>query len=122
MSVEILTLLVNAIATPVLVIFTMWIKNSFSRQDRQQKREDGFIANMEKRIVDLERDIREVRVELKNRDAEYIELYKQYTTLKAKYEVLNADYQTLHIDHEDLKMKYGQTVKELAQLGTNINI
>lgn len=73
-------------------------------------REDGFISDMSKRITALEKEIREVRVELKNRDAEYLELYKEHTTLKAKYEVLQ-------VDHEELKKNYERTVAELSRLG-----
>ena len=114
------SLIINAIITPVLVICTLWAKSIFSKGDRQQIREDGFIAEMQKRISVLEKDIREVRVELKNRDAEYLALYKEHTTLKAKYEVLDADYQVLSADHNELRGKYEQTVKELSELGTKL--
>jgi chromosome segregation ATPase len=111
MSETTITLIANAVITPVLVLVTLWVKSSISKQAKRDEREDGFIADIKERITDLEREIKEVRVELKNRDAEYLELYKAHTTLKAKYEVLQAD-------HEDLKQKYEHTVAELAQLGT----
>lgn len=107
------TLLINAVATPILVILTLWVRSVISQKDRQEMREDGFIAGLEKRIASLEKEVREVRIELKNRDAEYLSLYKEYTTLKAKHEVLS-------VDHDELKKKYEATVKELNDLRLSI--
>lgn len=112
MDITFATLIINAIVTPILVIITLRVQASTKRGENMLARENGFISGMEKRIAALEKEIREVRVELKNRDAEYLELYKEHTTLKAKYEVL-------HADHEDLKQKYEQTVAELSRLGNS---
>ena len=105
MNENIIVLLMNAVATPLLVIITMGVRNSFDKDKRQEKREDGFIDEMRKRIEILEKEVREVRVELKNRDAEYIELYKKYTTLKAQYEVLEIDHQNLKKEYDELKIE-----------------
>lgn len=113
MTEALITLIVNAIATPFFVLLTMWVRSASTQKDRISKREDGFITGMEKRIDTLEREIREVRVELKNRDAEYLTLYKDYTTLRAQHEVLE-------IDHEELKKHYNATVDELATLKEDI--
>lgn len=113
MDEALITLLINAVATPVLVLITLWVRSSQQRSDRSLTREDGFISGLEKRVISLEKEIREVRIELKNRDAEYLDLYKEHTTLKAKYEVLL-------IDHNDLKQKYEHTVAELSRLGTDL--
>lgn len=103
MNEVVLTLIVNGIATPILVLVTMWVKQALSSNEKRERRSDAIEDEYRKettaRIDSLEREIRELRMELKNRDAEYIELYKQYTTLKAKHEVLETD--------------YNQTVKEL---------
>lgn len=117
MSAEQLTILVtlgNVFFTPVIVLVTMWVKNSSTKEARREKREDGFIEGLEDRIAALERrldekekEIREIRVELKNRDKEYLTLYQEYTTLKAKYEVLYAD-------HEDLKKQHATMQNELT--------
>lgn len=106
-----ITLVINAIITPLLVLFTLWVKKNVSKEERDEKRHDKQVDSFEERIRHLEKEIREVRIELKNRDAEYLELYKEHTTLKAKYEVLEAD-------HEDLKKKYEATVAELSKLGS----
>jgi len=111
MDTTLITLLINAVVTPLLVLLTLWARASTARGSQMFERENGFISGMEKRIIALEKEVREVRVELKNRDAEYLELYKEHTTLKAKYEVLA-------VDHEELKKKYEATVAELAKLGT----
>lgn len=108
-----ITIIVNGVLTPVLVLLTMWMRSTVSTKQRILSREDGFISGLEKRIISLEREIREVRVELKNRDGEYLEIYKEYTTLKAKYEVLLAD-------HEDLKRQHLATATELANLKQGI--
>lgn len=115
MNPELLTIIINAIATPVLVLLTMWIRNSFSTEERRQKREDGFIDDLRLRIEALEKELKVVKVELKNRDAEYVELFQKYTTLKAQYEVLQ-------VDHNLLKKQYDQTVAELARLGTTVKV
>jgi len=103
----ILTLLANGVLTPVLVFFTQWLRDSNNKQLRQEKRDETYMINLEERIKVLEKDIKEVRQELKNSDAEYLQLYKDYTTLKAKYEVLQ-------IDHDELKKQYDTTVTELV--------
>lgn len=106
-----ITLIINAVITPLLVIATMWVRSGTLSKERAVTREDGFINELNKRVQALEKEIREVRVELKNRDAEYLELYKEHTTLKAKYEVLEAD-------HAQLKKNYDATVAELSRLGS----
>lgn len=111
MDATLITLIINAVLTPIIVLITLWVRSNIAKSNRMTDREDGFITGMEKRIIALEKEIREVRIELKNRDAEYLELYKEHTTLKAKYEVLS-------VDHEDLKRKYEATVAELSKLGT----
>lgn len=111
MDATILTLIINAVVTPLLVIATLWVKSQTASKNHTLTREDGFIAELNKRVQTLEKEIREVRIELKNRDAEYLELYKEHTTLRAKYEVLSAD-------HDDLKKKYEATVAELSKLGS----
>lgn len=111
MDQTLIILIINAVLTPILVIVTLWVRANIAKSNRMTDREDGFITGMEKRLERLEKEIREVRIELKNRDAEYLELYKEHTTLKAKYEVLS-------VDHEDLKKKYEATVLELSKLGT----
>lgn len=111
MSETLITLIINAVMTPLFVILTLWARSIVSSKNHAILREDGFIAGMDKRIMALEKELREVRIELKNRDADYLELYKEHTTLKAKYEVLQ-------VDHEQLKKEYGHTVEELTRLGT----
>ena len=113
MNETLLTLLINAVLTPILVLITLWVRSSISRSQHALDREDGFISGLEKRIISLEKEVREVRIELKNRDEEYLQLYKEHTTLKAKYEVLVAD-------HNDLKQKYEHTVAELTRLGNDL--
>lgn len=115
-----ITLGANVIITPTLVLATMWVRNSFNKEERRDKRDDKYLENLELRVRDLEKrldlkekEMREIRVELKNRDAEYIELYKIYTTLKAQHEVLQAD-------HDDLKKQYDATSTELANLKEDI--
>lgn len=103
MTPEALTIVANVVLTPILTLFTLWVKSALksgqARERRNEDHEDAYIEQFEKRIADLEKEVRELRVELKNRDGEYIELYKKYTTLNAQHEVLQAD--------------YDQTVKEL---------
>lgn len=110
MDATLFTLVINAIITPLLVLATLWFKAQSNSKNHATTREDGFINELNKRVQNLEKEIREVRIELKNRDAEYLELYKEHTTLRAKYEVLSAD-------HDDLKKKYEATVSELSKLG-----
>lgn len=109
------TLLINAIATPLLVILTLWVRSMVSSKERSEKREDKFIADLERRLQSVEQELKVVRVELKNRDKDYLELYKEHTTLKAKYEVLMAD-------HEELKKQYEHTVSELSRLGNSCSL
>lgn len=113
MNADSISLIVNVLLTPALVLITMWVRNSFAKDERQAKREDGLISDLIKRVDDLERQLREVRAELKNRDAEYVDLYKQHTTLRAKYEVLL-------IDHDKLRKDYDETANELLTLKHDI--
>ncbi len=113
-------LIINVIATPLVTLLTLWIKGALESQKRQDIREDGLIKGLELRVLALEkrldekeREIKEIRVELKNRDEEYIKLYKEHTTLKAKYEVLL-------IDHDKLRKEYEQTQTELTVLKSDI--
>jgi chromosome segregation ATPase len=127
MSADLLTLVVNVIATPLLVVLTMWVRSQISSKERDQKREDGFIDELIKRVGQLETDIKEVRAELKNRDAEYLALYQQHTTMKAKYEVLSAEYEQLRKDYnstaselnalkEDIKTKAAAAAKDMQKI------
>jgi chromosome segregation ATPase len=127
MSADFITLVVNVIATPLLVVLTMWVRSQISSKERDQKREDGFIDELIKRVAQLETDIKEFRAELKNRDAEYLALYQQHTTLKAKYEVLSAEYEQLRKDYEstaselnalkeDIKTKAAQAAQEMQKI------
>ena len=127
MSTDLLTIVLNVIATPLLVVLTMWVRSQISSKERDQKREDGFIDELIKRVAQLETDIKEVRAELKNRDAEYLALYQQHTTLKAKYEVLSAEYGQLRRDYEstaselnalkeDIKPKAAAAAKEMQKI------
>lgn len=113
MSAELITLIINVIATPLLVVLTLWVRSSISTKERDQKREDGFINELIKRVENLESEIKEVRVELKNRDAEYLALYQQHTTMKAKYEVLLAE-------HDQLRKEFDSTALELSALKEDI--
>jgi len=127
MSTDLLTLVVNVIATPLLVVLTMWVRSQISSKERDQKREAVFIDELIKRVAQLETDIKEVRAELKNRDAEYLALYQQHTTMKAKYEVLSAEYEQLRKDYEntaselnalkeDIKTKAAAAAKEMQKI------
>jgi chromosome segregation ATPase len=127
MIADFITLVVNVIATPLLVVLTMWVRSQISSKERDQKREDGFIDELIKRVAQLETDIKEVRAELKNRDAEYLALYQQHTTMKAKYEVLSAEYEQLRKDYEntaselnalkeDIKTKAAAAAKEMQKI------
>lgn len=111
----IITLIINTIVTPILVLATLWLKASVSSRNHTTVREDGFISELNIRVKNLEKEIREVRAELKNRDADYLDLYKEHTTLKAKHEVLLAD-------HEELKKQYENTVGELSRLGNTCTL
>lgn len=113
MTIDSLTIVGEVVLVPVLTFLTMWVKSSFAKGERQEKREDGFIKQMQLDIEDLKKEIRAVRVELKNRDEEYVKLYQDYTTLKAKHEVLQ-------IDHTQLKKNYDETVAELASVKETI--
>lgn len=113
MSADLITLIVNVIATPLLVVLTMWVRSQISSKERDQKREDGFIEELIKRVAQLELDIKEVRAELKNRDAEYLSLYQQYTTMKAKYDVLLSE-------HDQLRKEFDSTAMELGALKEDI--
>lgn len=88
-----------------MVLITLWAKSAIkinsNRERRNDATEDAYRSELTRRIESLEKDVRELRVELKNRDAEYLQLYQEHTTLKAKYEVLQSD--------------YDQTVKELHE-------
>lgn len=122
MSEQIAILILNVIATPAMVIITLWVKSLLSSKERIEKREDGFINGLEKRVLDLEREVKEVRVELKNRDKEYFELYKEHTTLKAKYEVLVADYDELKKENEEILNELIAVKESLKECSNNIHI
>lgn len=107
----IITLVINAIVTPFLVLLTMWAKSNRSSREHAVIREDGFINELNKRVQALEQEIKEVRAELRHRNKEYLELYQEHVTLRAKYEVLEAD-------HVQLKKEYENTVAELSRLGS----
>ena len=115
-----LILVINAIVTPLLVIGTLWVRSRIASDTRTDARQDGLIKNLVERVDTCEsrhdkreKEIREIRMELKNRDAEYVSLFQQHTTLKAKYEVLSAD-------HQQLKKEYEETAQQLATLKTDI--
>lgn len=116
----------NVFFTPVIVLATLWVKNKYAQENRQEnrydKQQDSLLRSLEERVSTCElrhsqRDleIKEIRAELKNRDEEYLNLYKAHTTLKAKYEVLL-------VDHEELKSNYDKTVVELANLKEDIKL
>ena len=114
------TLLINAVATPLLVLFTMWFRTSNDKERRLYKRDEKFFTELvsrvdtcERRHEDRDKEIREIRIELKNRDAEYLELYKEHTTLRARYDVLQAD-------HIDLKKQHEITAADFAALKESI--
>lgn len=106
----------NVFFTPVIVLVTLWVRGKINKETRRETREDGLIKSIvervetcEKRHADRDREIKEIRTELKHRDDEYIALYKEHTTLRAKYEVLLGD-------HDELKKQYQVTVSELEIL------
>lgn len=116
MDTHALTIIGEVVLVPVLTFATIWLKGNLDKDIRREKRDDGYLKNLEDRVKSLEnrldakeKEIREIRHELKNRDAEYVALYQEYTTLKARYEVLQND-------HNDLKRDYDSTVTELTNL------
>lgn len=114
MEVQSLIPVAEVVLVPVLTFLTMWIQNSYKKSERQDKREEGLIQGLTTRIGDLEKEVKEVKVELKNRDAEYVKLFQDYTTLKAKHEVLQSD-------HDLLKKRYDETVEELTAVKDTIH-
>lgn len=120
MNSDALIIIGEVVLVPVLTFLTMWVKNYNEKEIRRDNRDDNFIKTLEDRITVLEKrldaketEIREIRHELKNRDAEYVAIYQDYTTLKAKYEVLQHD-------HDDLKAMYDTTANELSSLKETI--
>lgn len=113
MSAQTLIAVAEVILVPLLTFATMWVQNGFKRGERQDKREDGFITQIQKDVEDLKKEVRELRAELKNRDEEYVGLYQKYTTLKAQYEVLQSD-------HDLLKKNYEATIAELTTMKETI--
>lgn len=120
MNIEILTLVGAVLVTPIITLLTMWFRQNSDKDLRRDKRDDSFIKSLEDRITVLEqrldqkeKEIREIRHELKNRDAEYLALYQEHTTLRAKYDVLQTD-------HNELKHQYDLTATELAKLQTTL--
>ncbi len=101
---------------PVLTFMTMWVKSLNARDERRDNRDDGYIKALsdrvntcEKRHADRDREISEIRVEMKTRDIEYAKLYQEHATIRAKYEVLVTE-------HDALRKEYNATVEELAAL------
>lgn len=113
MNVQTLIAIAEVILVPLLTFLTMWVQNNYKKGERQEKRENGFIEQMQKDIEEMKKEIRELRIELKNRDQEYVGLYQKYTTLKAQYEVLQ-------IDHDLLKKNYEATIAELNTMKETI--
>jgi len=104
------------VLVPVLTFLTMMAKSNADKEIRRDKRDDGHINTLEARISTLEtrldlkeKEINEIRIELKNRDSEYVKLYQEHITIKAKYEMLLAD-------HEELRKEFEKTVIELSGL------
>ena len=124
MSQEFIITLLNLVGTPLLVLLTLWVKNNLARGDKMEnrydKQQDDLLQALEERVTTCEQrhgqrevEIKEIRVELKNRDEEYLNLYKEHTTLKARYEVLV-------VDHGKLKKDYDTTAMELEMLKDDI--
>jgi chromosome segregation ATPase len=116
MDVNTITLIGAVVITPVVTLLTLWVKNIFAKDARRDKRDDGYISSLTDRVETCERrhnerdkEMREIRAELKQRDEEYVNLYKEHTTIRAKYDVLLAD-------HNELKEQYDATAVELAAL------
>lgn len=102
MEINTLTVMGEVVLVPILTFLTIWVRSYNDKELRRDKRDDGYIKSLEDRITALEArldkketDIREINLELKNRDAEYLKIYQEHTTLKAKYEVLQNDYDLL---------------------------
>ena len=111
-----ITLIAAVILTPLITIATLWFKTSSAKDERRDKRDDGYIASLTKRVETCEdrhnerdKEMKEFRTQLELRDEEYIKLYTEHTTIRAKYEVLLAD-------HNELKTQYDATVLELSAL------
>jgi chromosome segregation ATPase len=126
MDTALIVTLGNIFFTPIIVLVTLWVKNKYAQDDRRESRydksQDDLLKSLEERVstcesrhTDREKEIKEIRAELKNRDVEYLSLYKEHTTLKAKYEVLL-------VDHEELKANYDNTVIELSNLKEDIKL
>lgn len=104
-----ITLIINGIATPLFTLITLWARDSMKKGDRTMQREDGFIANMEKRITELEKEVRTLRSSLDAKTGEYLKLFQDYVSLKAKYDALL-------IDHQQLKENHFHTAEELERV------
>jgi hypothetical protein len=79
-----ITLVINGVATPLFTLLTLWVRDAMRKGDHTLKREDNFIANMEKRIEVLEKEVRTVRATLDAKTGEYLKLFQDYVSLKAK--------------------------------------
>lgn len=106
----------EVVLVPVLTFLTMWVKSQNDKDKRRDTRDDGYIQSLSDRVKTCEerhaardREIAEIRVELKTRDVEYAKLYQEHATIRAKYEVLLAD-------HDMLKAAYTATAQELSTL------
>lgn len=127
MDTAVIVTLANIIFTPIIVLITMAVRNHNDKEIRQDRRDDEFIKSLKEnigelreRVAELERSddvkntsLAEIRVELKNRDTEYVKLYQEHATLRAKYEILSKD-------HDSLKKEYDITAKELATFKEDI--
>lgn len=116
MDTSVLTLIGAIVITPIVTILTLWIKNATAKETRRDARDDGYIKSLDERVSLCEsrhsardKEMAEIRQELKNRDVEYVKLYQENATIRAKYDVLKED-------HEELKAKYEATATELDTL------
>ena len=102
-SATLANVLITTIGVPVMTLLTLWVRSALSSGEKRQKRnddtEDSYRGELLGRVSTLEREVKELRVELKNRDKEYVALFQEHATLRAKHEILQAE--------------YDQTVKEL---------
>jgi chromosome segregation ATPase len=106
----------EVVLVPVLTFVTMWVRNLNAKDIRRDNRDDNYIKALsdridtcEKRHSDRDREMSEIRVELKTRDVEYAKLYQEHATIRAKYEVLVSE-------HDMLRKEYDATATELAAL------
>lgn len=126
-----LATVLNIVFTPLIVLLTMWAKNKFATSQRAEtrfdKQQESLLAAIsdrvsacERRHADRDREMREIKHELKNRDIEYIKLYQDYTTLKAKYEVLNNDHNQLKNDFDLAATEIATLKEDLQRAATKI--